>query len=81
MQFTNCTTLKPLFHDLYESWTCIEGDMGIYGVAVLMFFDAVNKISICGVAVISNLTVCDICVFHAAVFGEMKLFAVLWFLV
>ena len=36
-----------------------------------------NKISICGVAVISNLTVCDICVFHAAVFGEMKLFAVL----
>ena len=43
--------------------------------------DAVNKISICGVAVTSNLTVCDVCVFHAAVFGEMKLFAVLWFLV
>ena len=40
-----------------------------------------HKISICGVAVISNLTVCDVCVFHAAVFGEMKLFAVLWFLV
>ena len=40
-----------------------------------------NKISICGVAVISNLTVCDVCVFHAAVFSEMKLFAVLWFLV
>ena len=33
--------------------------------------DAVNKIS--------DLTVCDVCVFHAAVFGEMKLFAVLWF--
>ena len=32
-------------------------------------------------AVISNLTVCDVCVFHAAVFGEMKLFAVLWILV
>ena len=49
-----------------------------------MFFwcgDALNKISICGVVVISNLTVCDVCVFHAAVFGEMKLFAVLWFLV
>ena len=61
-----------------------EGDMGICGVAVLMFFkcgDAVNKISICGVAVISNPTVCDVCVFHATVFGEMKLFAVLWFLV
>ena len=40
-----------------------------------------NKISICDVAVISNLTVSDVCVFHAAVFNEMKLFAVLWFLV
>lgn len=56
-----------------------EGDIGICGVNV--FFDVVNKISIGGVAVISNLTVCDVCVFHAAVFGEMKLFAVLWFLV
>ena len=45
------------------------------------FFDAVNKISVFGVAVISNLTVCDVCVFHAAVLVEMKLFAVLWFLV
>ena len=44
------------------------------------FFDAVNKISICGVTVISNLTVCNVCVFLAAVFSEMKLFAVLWFL-
>ena len=58
--------------------------MGICGVAVLMFFYcgyAVNKISNCVVAVISNPSVCDVCVFHAAVFGEMKLFAVLWFLV
>ena len=57
---------------------------GTSGFAVLRcwcFFDVVNKISICGVAVISNLTVCDVCVFHAAVFGEMKLFAVLWSLV
>ena len=23
MHFTNCTTRKPLFHDPYESWTCI----------------------------------------------------------
>ena len=30
---------------------------------------------------ISNLTVCDVCVFHAAVFGKVKLFGVLWFLV
>ena len=58
--------------------------MGICVVAVLMFFqrdDAVNKISTHGVAVISNLTVCNVCVFHAAMFGEMKLFAVLRFLV
>ena len=30
---------------------------------------------------ISNIMVCDACVFHAAVFSKMKLFAVLWFLV
>ena len=40
-----------------------------------------NKISTCGVAVISNPTVCDVCVFCVAVFGEMKLLAVLGFLV
>ena len=58
--------------------------MGIGGVVVLMFFhcgDAVNQISTCGVAVISNPTVCDVCVFYIAVFGEMKLLAVLGFLV
>ena len=38
-----------------------------------------NKISTCGVAVILNPTVCDVCVFHAVVFGEMNLFAVLEF--
>ena len=61
-----------------------EGDTGICGVAVLMIFycyDAVNRISICGDAVISNPSVCDACVFQAAVLGEMKLFAVLRFLV
>ena len=36
-----------------------------------------NKISICGLAVISNFTVCDVCVFHAAVFDEMKLFKIM----
>ena len=54
--------------------------MGICGLAVLMFFyygDAASRFSICGVAVISNPSVCDVCVFHVAVFGEMKLFAVL----
>ena len=54
--------------------------MGICGVEVLMFFyfgDAVRRISICGVAVILNPAVCNVCVFHGAVFGEMKLFVVL----
>jgi len=53
------------------------------GIDVLFFFfkcsDAVNKISTCSVVVISDPTVCNVCVFHAAVFGEMKLFAVLVF--
>ena len=40
-----------------------------------------NKISTCGFAVISNPTVCDVCDFHAAVFGEMKSSAGLRFLV
>jgi len=57
--------------------------MGICGVAVLAIFycgNAVNKISTCGVAVISNPTVCEVCVFHVAMFGKMKLFAELgWF--
>ena len=54
--------------------------MGICGVAALTSFycgDAVNKISICGVAVILNPSVCNVCVFHSAAFSEMKLFAVL----
>ena len=51
--------------------------MGNCGVAVLTIFYcsvAVNKISTCGVA---NPTVCEVCVFHAAVFGELKLFGML----
>jgi len=47
--------------------------MGICGVAVFTIFyccDAVNKISTCSVAVISNPTVCEVCVYHAAVFSE-----------
>ena len=35
-----------------------------------------SKSSTCDVAVISNPTVCDVCVIHTVVFGEMKLFAV-----
>ena len=55
--------------------------MGIYGVDVFQCGGAMNKISACGVAVIWNSSVCDVFVFQATVFGEMKLFAVLWFLV
>ena len=48
--------------------------MGVCGVAVLLIFlrgVAVNKIPSCGVAVISNPAVCDVC----------AMFAVLQFLV
>ena len=55
--------------------------MGICGVAVLMSFYCGDKIAICGVAVILKPSMCDVCAFHAAVFGEITLFAVLWFLV
>ena len=40
-----------------------EGDIGVCGVAVLLSFLCgipVNKIPHCGVAVISNPTVCDV---------------------
>ena len=40
-----------------------------------------NKIPSCGVAVISNPAVCDICVFKLTVCRETKLFVVLRFLV
>jgi len=57
-----------------------RGRHKVCDVAVLKILycgDAANKISNCGVAVISNPTVCDVCVFHTAVFGVMKLFAVM----
>ena len=37
---------------------------GTWGFMVLMFFDAVNKISICGVAVISNVPMSPSLVFE-----------------
>ena len=58
-----------------------HADLRCCGVDAFYCGDAVNKISICGVAVFSIPSVCDVFVFHAAVFGEMKLFAVLSFLV
>ena len=37
----------------------------------------VNKIPHCGIVVISNTTVCDVCAIKPTVFGKMKLCAVL----
>ena len=42
--------------------------------------DGLNKIPTYGVVVVSNPSVCDVCIFIAMVFGEIKLFAVPWFL-
>ena len=53
-----------------------EGDIGVCGVAVLLSVLCgipVNKISHCGVAVISNPMVCDVCAFQPTVFGETTL--------
>ena len=59
----------------------IEGDIRVCGAAVLLrsflWGTPVNKNAHCGVAVISNPTVCDVCAFKPTVFGERKLFAVL----
>ena len=50
-----------------------HGDLWCCGVDVFFYCgDAVYRILICSVEVISNPSVCDICVFHAAVFSEMK---------
>ena len=62
-----------------RSVSSLKENMGICSIAVHV--DAVNKISTCCVVVISNPTVCDVCVFHTAVLGQKKLFAVLGFLV
>ena len=53
--------------------------MGICGFAVLGIFlcgVAVKKIPAWGVAVISSLTVCDVCILKSTVYGETKLSAV-----
>ena len=59
----------------------IEGDIGVCGAAALLCRLSSgtpgNKIPHCGVAVISNPTVYDICAFKRTVLGETKLFTVL----
>ena len=53
------------------------GALNLLTVQILSLFfflsgDTVNKITTCGVAVISNPLVCDVCVFHATVFGKQS---------
>ena len=57
-----------------------EGDIGVCGGAVLLSYllgIPVSKIPHCGVGVISNPTVRDVCVSKPTVFGKTKLSAVL----
>ena len=59
---------------LYISSHVHEGDMGVYGIAVLGFFScgiSVILISTCGIAVSSSLAVCGISSFWLTVFGEI----------
>ena len=57
-----------------------EGDMGVYGIAVLSFFSyGISVISIltCVIAVSSSSAVCGFSSFWLTVFGEIRLFTVL----
>ena len=57
-----------------------EGDMGVYGIAVLGFFScgiSVILIFTCGIAVSSSSAVCGFSSFWLTVFGEIRLFTVL----
>ena len=57
-----------------------EGDMGVYGIAVLRFFSCgilVILILTCGIAVSSSSAVCGFSSFWLTVFGEIRLFTVL----
>ena len=56
-----------------------EGDMGVYGIAVLGFFScgiSVILILTCGIAVSSSSAVCGFSSFWLTVFGEIRLFTV-----
>ena len=56
--------------------------MGVYGIAVLDFFScgiAVILILTCGTAVSSRSKVCGFSSFWLTVFGEIRLFTVLWY--
>ena len=51
-----------------------EGDMGVYGIAVLGIFScgiSVILVLTCGIAVSSSLAVCGISSFWLTVFGEI----------
>ena len=60
----------------------MEGEIGglqCYGVAHFSYGVAVKQIPACGVAVISSLKVCDVCILKSTVYGETKLSAVFLF--
>ena len=59
---------------------CAEGDMRVYGIAVLSFFSSgisVILILICGIAVSSSPAVCGFSSFSFTVFGKIRSFTVL----
>ena len=77
---TNSAIRAHILRVLLSLYGKMEGDIGVCGVAVLLRFLCgipMNKIPHCGVAVISNPTVCDVCAFKPTVFSETKLFTVL----
>ena len=68
--------MQALFEgtSLLKVRTLGEGDMGVYGIAVLGFFScgiSVILILTCGIAVSSSLAVCGNSSFWLTVFGEI----------
>ena len=78
----------PFFDDAARYFVCCVFRTNVFVISkpahapfVFYFSDVVNKLPTCGVTVILNPTVSDVHGFYAAVFGKVKLFAVLGFLV
>jgi len=70
------------FHERKSNGSFIAGYRPKFKLVLLSLSrDALNKIPTCGVAGISNPSMCDVCVFFPTVVSEINVFAVLWFLV
>ena len=73
-----CRLIRNEIHVIIK----MEGGMGVYGIAVLIFFfRAVFRymILLCDVAVSFRLAVCGFSCFWLTVFGKRRSFSSLWY--